>query len=230
MYAAGFNSFQHLQNLNSGNDVETPNTLTSFTRIVPAISSSLKEREIKVLATLWSASVLLVGNHLELYGFVDGLPSNSSTHLIHCEEGIEASDISYFFGDEAGVSGAVHKRLGLLPLKVIAGKELWLGQPRHVLGSPRWDPALVRDVAVRGDGSVCIYMEDSQGHCWLQLFSSFAALTEGAFESERVALKQGLRSLQGSATAFAALQLDGQVLTFGSALQPTLVCVPRGPS
>lgn len=228
-YAAGFNSFQQLQNLNSENDVETPSKLTSFTRIVPVIASSLEGKQTKVLATLWSASVLLVGDHLELYGFVDGLPSNSNSHHIYCEEGFEASDISYLFGDEAGVSGAVHKRLGLLSLKVVAPKELWLGQPRHVLGSPGWDPALVREVAVRGDGSVCIYLEDSQGHCWLQLFSSLAALTEEAYEPERVELKQGLRSLQGSATALIALQLDGQVFTVGSALQPALVCVPRGP-
>lgn len=230
LYAAGFNSLQQLQSLNSENDVETPSKLTSFTRIVSPRASPSDGKEIKVIATLWSASVLLVGDQLELYGFVDGLPSNSTSRRIYCEEGIEASDISYFFGDEAGVFGAVHKRLGLLFLKVVARKELWLEQLRHVLGSPGWDPALVREVAVRNDDSVCIYLEDSQGHCWLQLFSSLSALTEGAYESERVELKQGLRSLQGSATAFAALQLDGQVLTLGSALQPALVCVPRGPS
>ena len=230
LYAAGFNSLQQLQSRTSENDVENPSKLTSFTRIVPAIASSSERKQIKVLATLWSASVLLVGDHLELYGFVDGLPSNSHSQQIYCEEGIEASDISYFFGDEAGVFGAVHKHLGLLFLEVVAGKELWLGQPRHLLGSHGWNPALIKEVAVRGDGSICTYSEDSQGRCWLQIFSSLAALTEKAYKPERIELNQGLRSLQGSATAFAALQLDGQVLTLGSALQPALVCVPRGPS
>ena len=229
LYAAGFNSFRQLQYQNSEDDVETPSKLTSFTRIVPAIAPSAEGKQIKVLATFWSASVLLVGNHLEHYGFVDGLPSNSNCHRIYCEKGIEASDISYFFGDEAGVFGAVHRNLGLLSLRVVAGKELWLGQTRHMLRLCKWDPALVEQVAVRGDGSVCTYSEESQGHCWLQMFSSLAALTEEAYEPERIELKQGVRSLQGSATAFAALQVDGQVLTFGSALQPALVCVPRGP-
>ena len=229
LYAAGFNSLQQLQSRTSENDVETPGKLTSFTRIKPPIASSSEGKQMKVLATLWSASVLLVGDHLELYGFVDGLPSNGKSHLIYCEEGIEASNVSYFFGDEAGVFGAVHKHLGLLFLKREAGKELWLGQPRRVLGSHGCDPALVKEVAVRGDGSVCTYSEDSQGRCWLHMFSSLVALTEEADESERIELKQGLRSLQGSATAFAALQLDGQVATFGSALQPALVGVPRDP-
>lgn len=229
VFAAGFNSLQQLQSLKSANDVTTPNKLTSFTRILPAIEPSSEAKEIKVLATVWSASILLVGDYLEYFGFIHGLPLNNDCHRIHCEKGIEASDLSYFFGDEAGLFGAVHRRLGMLSLKAVAQKELWLGQPGGVLRPHGWDPALVKEVAVRGDDSVCTYSEDSQGRCWLQIFPSLTALTEEAYRSDRIELKQGLRSLQGSATTFAALQLDGQVLTLGSELQPALVCVPRGP-
>ena len=225
LYAAGFNSHQQLLTPALEDGSAAPNTLKSFTLAHPLGETAATSKEIKVLGALWGASVLLIDGVLEHRGYSDYSTSMDGSELIQCEDVIEAKDIKYCFGNEKGFLGAVHEQVGLLVLDRGPADQpgLLLKHPRWNLGSSTWVPKDVKYVSMLSDGKTCAYMRPHISLHYLLTFPSFASMLADDYKPKSIDLIEPLDSLQAAATAFIALQCDGQVLTFCSKLKPALV-------